>query len=160
MSKKKKRRKVIVRNSLYGLKQAGRGWYLEMSKVFMTKIGFKCLAIDHSVFYWQTEEENTIVAVATDDMAVMSKKAIHIKCFKSKIKKHWDITNHRPIKWFLEFQIKRNQQSRTLSMNQHAYIEAIVEKFRLTNAKKVAIPMNPHIQYSIKQCPLTLAQIE
>ena len=26
---------------LYGLKQAGRGWYLEMSNIFIKKLGFK-----------------------------------------------------------------------------------------------------------------------
>ena len=26
---------------LYGLKQAGRGWYMQMSRVFMTKMRFK-----------------------------------------------------------------------------------------------------------------------
>ena len=26
---------------LYGLKQAGRGWYMEMSKVFVHDLGFK-----------------------------------------------------------------------------------------------------------------------
>ena len=36
---------------LYGLKQAGRGWYLEMSKVFLKDLGFQRSAIDHSVFY-------------------------------------------------------------------------------------------------------------
>ena len=36
---------------LYGLKQAGRGWYFEMSKVFTQYLGFKRSAIDHSVFY-------------------------------------------------------------------------------------------------------------
>jgi hypothetical protein len=36
---------------LYGLKQAGRGWYLEMAGVFVNKLGFKRSAIDHSVFY-------------------------------------------------------------------------------------------------------------
>jgi Reverse transcriptase (RNA-dependent DNA polymerase) len=36
---------------LYGLKQAGRGWYMEMSKVLITKMGFKRSGIDHSVFY-------------------------------------------------------------------------------------------------------------
>ena len=36
---------------LYGLKQAGRGWYMEMSKVLINKIGFKHSAIDHSVSY-------------------------------------------------------------------------------------------------------------
>jgi hypothetical protein len=101
-----------------------------------------------------------IVAVAMDSMAVMSKKAIHVKCFKSEIKKHWDITDHGPIEWLLGFKIRRNRQSRMLSINQCTYIEAMVEKFRLTNAKRVAVSMDPHIQYSVKQCPLMLAQIE
>ena len=36
---------------LYGLKQAGRGWYIKMSKVFMKDLRFKQSAADHSVFY-------------------------------------------------------------------------------------------------------------
>ena len=35
---------------LYGLKQVGRGWYQEMSRVFMKELGFKRSAADHSVF--------------------------------------------------------------------------------------------------------------
>ena len=40
-----------LQKALYRLKQAGRGWYKEMAKVFMTKLGFKQSVIDHSVFY-------------------------------------------------------------------------------------------------------------
>jgi len=58
---------------LYGLKQAGRGWYLEMSRIFIKELGFVHLAADHSVFYRRTVNEHTIIAVATDDMAVTSK---------------------------------------------------------------------------------------
>ena len=36
---------------LYGLKQAGRGWYKEMAGVFMDEMGFKQSEIDHLVFY-------------------------------------------------------------------------------------------------------------
>ena len=36
---------------LYGLKQAGGGWYMEMLRVFLKEMGFKQSAIDHSVFY-------------------------------------------------------------------------------------------------------------
>ena len=36
---------------LYGLKQAGRGWLLEMLKVLINKMGFNQSAIDHLVFY-------------------------------------------------------------------------------------------------------------
>jgi hypothetical protein len=36
----------------------------------------------------------------------------------------------------------------------------MVERFRLTNAKNVSVLMDPHVQYSIKQCPSTLSQME
>ena len=58
---------------LYGLHQAGRGWYKEMAGVFVNKLGFKKSAVDHSVFYRRMKDEHTIVAVATDDMAITSK---------------------------------------------------------------------------------------
>jgi Reverse transcriptase (RNA-dependent DNA polymerase) len=69
-------RKVLrLKKGLYGLKQAGRGWYLEMSRVFVKELGFTRSAIDHSVFYQRDGETHVIVAVATDDMAVTSKHA-------------------------------------------------------------------------------------
>ena len=36
---------------LYGLKQAGRGWYLEMTRVFLKELNFKHSAIDHSMYF-------------------------------------------------------------------------------------------------------------
>ena len=58
-----------LKKGLYGLKHAGRGWYLKMSRVFLKELGFERSAIDHSVLYRRKAEEHTIVAVATDDMA-------------------------------------------------------------------------------------------
>ena len=58
---------------LYGLKQAGRGWYQEMSRVLVKDLGFTRSAVDHSVFFQRSSDEHTIIAVATDNMAVTSK---------------------------------------------------------------------------------------
>ena len=58
---------------LYGLHQVGRGWYKEMSGVFVNKLGFKKSAVDHSVFYCRSRDKHTMVAVAMDDMAITSK---------------------------------------------------------------------------------------
>jgi Reverse transcriptase (RNA-dependent DNA polymerase) len=58
---------------LYGLKQAGRGWYQEMSRVLIKELGFNRSAIDHSVFIRRSEGEHTVIAVATDDMALTSR---------------------------------------------------------------------------------------
>jgi hypothetical protein len=93
---------------LYGLKQAGRGWYQEMSKVFMKDLGFTRSAVDHSIFFRRSDKEHTIVAVATDNMAVTSKCMEDAIKFKSEIKRYWDINNNGPIQWFLGFNIKRN----------------------------------------------------
>ena len=35
----------------------------------------------------------------------------------------------------------------------------MVEKFRLTNARPISTPMDPHVQISIKQCPSMLNQM-
>ena len=35
----------------------------------------------------------------------------------------------------------------------------MVNKFRLTNVKRVSIPLEPHVQYLVKQCPLSLIQV-
>ena len=144
---------------LYGLKQAGRGWYLEMSRVFMKEMDFKQSKIDHSVLYKKNEAEHTIFAVATDDMAVTSKRMDDAKRFKAEIAKHWDITDHGPIKWFLGFEIRRDRKSRTIAINQRAYIEKMVDRFSLTNAKRVLTPMDPNVQFSIDQCPSSTSQL-
>ena len=91
-------------------------------------------------------------------MAVTLKRIKYIKTFKSKVKKHWEITNHSPIQWFLGFEIERNWQSKTISINQHAYIESMVKKFRLTGAKCVSTPMDHNAQFNIQQSPLTMNQ--
>jgi hypothetical protein len=148
-----------LKKGLYGLKQAGRGWYLEMSRVFLKELGFTRSAIDHSVFYKRDGDSHVIVAVATDDMAVTSKRAADAEKFKSDIKKYWEITDHGPINWFLGFEIKRDRNARTIAINQRAYIENIVEKFRLTGAKPVSTPMEPGTQYSVDQCPSSMNQM-
>jgi hypothetical protein len=143
---------------LYGLKQAGRGWYQEMSKVFMKNLGFTRSAVDHSVFFRRSDEEHTIVAVATDDMAVTSKRMEDVIKFKSEIKQYWDITDNGPIQWFLGFEIKYNRAAQTISINQHAYIVAMVEKFKLTNAQRVTTPMEHGAQFTKEQGPSTPTQ--
>ena len=51
---------------LYSLKQAGRGWYQEMSRVFMEEMGFARSSRKEG-------DEHTIIAIVTDDMAVTLK---------------------------------------------------------------------------------------
>ena len=62
-------------------------------------------------------------------MALTSKQAVNTEKFKKNIQKYWAITDHGAIGWFLGFQIKRDWKNKTLSINQHTYIENLAEKF-------------------------------
>ena len=93
---------------LYGLKQAGHGWYQEMSQVLIKDLGFTHSAVDHSVFFRCLPNKHTIIVVAMDDMAVTSKQAEDITRFKADIQCYWEITDNGPICWFLGFQISRD----------------------------------------------------
>ena len=126
----------------------------------MKEMGFKWSAIGHSAFYQKSAEEHTIVAIATDNMVVMSKKKVDAKRFKLDVKKFWDITNHGPIKCFLGFQIRRDQKTRTVLINQQPYIELVIEKFRLTRAKLISMPMDPNPHFSTEQSPSSINQVE
>ena len=111
------------------------------------------------VYYCCKGEEHTIVAVATDDMALTSKCPEDAQRFKAEFKRFWDITDHRPIKWFLGFEIKRDRDARTLAINQRAYIEGMVQKFGMAQAKPVSMPMEPRVQFSVDQCPSSSNQV-
>ena len=60
------------------------------------------------MYYHHKGEEHTIIAMATDDMALTLKCAEDAQHFKAEIERFWDITDHGPIKWFLGFEIKRD----------------------------------------------------
>jgi hypothetical protein len=128
-----------LKKGLYGLKQAGRGWYQEMSRVFLNEMKFSRSEIDHSVFYKRTGKEHTIIAVATDDMAVTSKRKEDAVRFKAEIQKYWAITDHGAINWFLGFEIKRDRKARTISINQQALSSTEAEYIAQTHGAKEAI---------------------
>ena len=130
-----------------------------MTKIFVESLGFRCLVADHSIFYCQEGDEHTVIAVATDDMAVTSKRKADIEKFKMEVKKHWDITDNGPINRFLGLKIKWNRKNKTLAINQCVYIISLMEKFRLTNAKPINTPMEPNVAYSNQQLPSTSNQV-
>ena len=130
-----------------------------MSWVLVKDLGFTRSTVDHSVFFRCSSNEHTIIVVATDDMAVTLKRAEDITRFKADIQRYWEITNNGPIRWFLGFQISRNHTAQTISINQSAYIQVMVNKFRLTNSAPVATPMVTGTTFSTSNSPSTPMQV-
>jgi hypothetical protein len=79
---------------IYGVKQFGRLWHKLLSKI-MDELGFSKSKIDHSVFFKFVSEVKMIITVATDDMALTSKRLQDLINFKEALKKHIEISDKR-----------------------------------------------------------------
>ena len=83
------------------------------------------------------------MAVATDDMVVMSKKLTNVNWFKDQIKTFWEISDMADISWYLSFEVKCDRNARMISINQRRYIKSIAERYGLSDVKPVTTPMEP-----------------
>ena len=84
--------------------------------------------------------------MATDDMAVMSACLTDINKFNNELHQHWGISDKGKLSWFIGFKVKWDRIACTISINQYTYIEAMLAKFKLTNAKPESTPMQPGVE--------------
>jgi hypothetical protein len=138
--------------SLYGLKQAGRKWYDALRRILID-LGFRVSSADPGVFYARIDEHILILAVHVDDCAMTGSSAKLICLYKRKLNEQYALTDLGPIHWLLGIKISRNRAARTISLSQTAYIESIINRFNLTDAKSVTTPMIPGAVYSKQDTP-------
>lgn len=117
-----------LKRSLPGLKQAGYEWSEELASVF-GKLGYSRLQVNQAVFYRCSDDEQTVITVSIDDMAVTSQHLCHIAEFKSQLTKYFDITDLGELNWLLGLKVNHDRVAQTLTLSQHAYVDTILECF-------------------------------
>jgi len=141
-----------LKKSLYGLKQAGRKWY-DMLKCTLADLGFHISNTDPGVFHTHSGEHSTIIAVHVDDCAITSSSSELLQDYKQKINTCHSITNLGSIHWLLGIKITRDRSTQTISLWQQSYIDTIIQRFNLEDAKSIPTPMISGISYTVKDSP-------
>jgi len=141
------------------LKQAGFEWAEELAGVF-AKIGFTRSKVDQAVYYRRAPDEHVVITVSVDDMAVTANRTSHITRFKSQLRKFFEITDLGELNWLLGLKVTRDRGARTLTLSQKAYVDTIVERFYMGDAKSAQTPMEPTLTLSVDQGPATVQEIQ
>ena len=139
--------------SLYGLKQAGRKWYDTLSRA-LTDLGFQVNNADPGVFTSHDNADITILAIHVDDCLITGSSTKLISSYKSKLNERYSLTDLGPVHWLLGIKITRSRQARTISLSQTSYIDAILSRFFLSDAKPVATPITPGTILSKADSPI------
>ncbi|PPQ82486.1 hypothetical protein CVT24_005670 [Panaeolus cyanescens] len=143
---KKKPYRVACRlwRPLYGSKQGANKWYEKLVQV-VRSIGFTISQADEALFYrtWPEERRYMLIGAATDDFTLMADSNITMKQVKESLNKEFELVELGPINWLLGVSVERNIESRTFALGQEAYIDQILARFNLSDAKTHSTPMEP-----------------
>lgn len=144
--------------ALYGLKQGARNWYKALCKA-LEELGFTRTEADHGVFYKKMGEDIIVFAVHVDDCAVTGRSQELIDKFMKEMDNHYKLTDTGPANWLLGIKITCDFANKTISLSQHAYIDAIITKYNFDDLKPLATPIDPSVPLSKSQSPNKLEDI-
>jgi hypothetical protein len=130
--------------ALYGLKQAPRAWY-ECLRDFLITNGFKVGKADPTLFTKTIAKDLFICQIYVDDIIFGSTNKSSCEEFSRIMIQKFEMSMMRELKYFLGFQIKQLQEGTFIS--QTKYIQDILKKFGMKNAKLIKTPMgtNGHL---------------
>ncbi|KAE8688563.1 Retrovirus-related Pol polyprotein from transposon TNT 1-94 [Hibiscus syriacus] len=143
-----------LKKRLYGLKQAPRQWYKKFDS-FMSSSGFTRCQADHCCYIKRFDNSFIILLLYVDDMLVAGSDMQDIINLKQKLSKQFAMKDLGATKQILGMRIKRDTNSGTLMLSQAEYINKVLSRFNMQDAKPVSTPLGVHFRLSKEQSPKT-----
>ncbi len=140
---------VLLRKSLYGLRQSPKIWYNTLIREFHS-LGFRETVSDSCVFYHTSSRFYILIWV--DDIILCTKNEQHRADVVSHLKSKFDIKDLGLLRHFVGLQIDYNTDH--IAIHQHDYAEKLCDTFD-DNDKTNDTPYDPNVKFSATQQPTT-----
>ena len=142
-----------LRKGLYGLRQAGRQWYLHLHETY-SSLGFTRCQSDWSVYVRKSPSALSISATSVDDLLLASNSQTESNLATAQIKQKFAITDGGDTEWLLGCRIRRWRHKRLLMIDQEQYTTQILSDFHMENCNSVKTPC-PTYRLTSDMCPST-----
>ncbi|KAJ2934251.1 hypothetical protein H1R20_g2855, partial [Candolleomyces eurysporus] len=137
VAKGQERKVYRLHRAIYGLKQAARAWWLELEKS-VRKLGFKRLHSDSGIFIYRDQEGVVIMVAYVDDIIFFGLKVLADQK-KKEFMRVWECRDLGTPTEFLSMTIQYD--GNTIKLDQTKYLEKVLERFGMANAKPARTPM-------------------
>ena len=134
-------RTALLRKTIYGLKQSARQWNKNLSAKLLGA-GLTRLMSDYSVFIRNAGTTKVVIVIVyVDDFLVFGPNMSEIDNIKWWLATHYKIKDLGPCSQFLGMKVERNEELRTISISQEAFINKALTAAEMENCKGVNSPM-------------------
>jgi hypothetical protein len=147
-----------LRKGLYGLRQAGRQWYLTLHDAY-TDLGYTRCESDWSVYTRRLPSSLSLSATSVDDILLASDSKVESDSAAAQINSKFAITDSGDADWILGCRITRCRSKRLLMIDQEQFTASILRDYGYDNSKPNQTPC-PKYRLTVDMCPKTDAERE
>ncbi|KAG8496862.1 hypothetical protein CXB51_008020 [Gossypium anomalum] len=137
-----------------------RQWYKRFDS-FMTSHDFKRSSLDSCVYFKKNSDGSFVyLLLYVDDMLIAVKDKGEIRKVKAQLSEEFEMKDLGPAKKILGMEILRDRKASKLYLNRKGYIEKVLCRFNMQNAKPVSTPLAAHFRLSSALSPQSDDEIE
>ncbi|THH23079.1 hypothetical protein EUX98_g8096, partial [Antrodiella citrinella] len=92
-----------------------------------------------------SSELTVIIVIHVDDFTLVTTDLAIMQRLKSTLAEHYELADMGNARWLLGFEIQRDRISRSISLNQSAYVDTLISRFNMHDAYPAATPLDPAI---------------
>ena len=144
----------LLQKAIYGLKQAGREWYELISATFTNDWGFKQSRVDPCMFF-RHDDSGRLCAMAAihvdDTLMVLRDGAEQTRMSNLMMEKYG--AKCEEAHYYCSIRIDHDRSTRRLFLSQEAYIDKLLERFDLTDAKIARTPAEAGVKLNKSMGP-------
>lgn len=138
--------------ALYGLKQGGRVWNQELDMA-LREFGLKKSDYDPCVYFNNKDGRMLIIAVYVDDLLLFYDHEDDVNVIRKQLHQRFKMKDLGPVEHILGMRVIKGING--FSIDQEHYIDAVLEKFGLSDCNPVDTPMNSSLTLTKEDCPIT-----
>ena len=136
----------LLKRALYGLKQAPRQWNRKFN-AFMIDHGFVRSGHDSCVYVKEVSSgEYVYLLIYVHDMLIAAKSVAEINKIKKDLSEGFEMKDMGAASRILGIDISRNRSEGTLELSQSGYLNRVLDRFHMSEAKGVSTPMGAHFK--------------
>lgn len=136
-----------LNKSLYGLKQASRQWNIKFD-YFLKNFNFEPSSADPCVYKGIINNTLIFLGLYVDDGIILAETKEALDTVIHELNSSFDITVCNS-NYFVGFHIERNRIQGTTFINQKAYIQRILIRFGMIDARSVGVPLDVNTVASV-----------